>query len=221
MWSALPRSPTEMNLSQIAQLQFYPSSPITSTCTLVQQAIGTPHLIRQQVPGPGPCISPMLLDPAVKRQPVVTNLTWKFTSLTQTLRFFSTGRFFILVPEEARGHIFISFYQRPYQGLILNQITSYVVRKLCSALLSMLQSVVENSQGVWNIQDRGRKESNWDGDIAIAFLYKACAYNRWTKSEISKNRASRSLPTQKRILTVSLPVLKEEKYQIELKCDLL
>lgn len=83
------------------------------------------HLIREQVPGPGPCISPMLLDPAVKRQPVVTDLTWKFTSLTQTLWFFSTGRLFMKtifshgfsVPEEARGHIFISFYQRPYQGL--------------------------------------------------------------------------------------------------------
>lgn len=125
--STLPTSPTEMNLSEIAQLQFYPSSPITSICTLVQQAIGTLacHLIREKVPGPEPCISPMLLDPAVKRQPVVTDLTWKFTSLTQTLWFFSTGRLFMKtifshgfsVPEEARGHIFISFYQRPYQGL--------------------------------------------------------------------------------------------------------
>lgn len=77
-----------MNLSQVAQLQFYPSSPVTSIRPLVQQAIGTltaSHLVREQVPGPGPRRPLMLLYPMVKRQPVVRDLTWKFTSLIQTL----------------------------------------------------------------------------------------------------------------------------------------
>lgn len=151
------------------------------------------HLIREQVPGPGPCISPMLLDPAVKRQPVVTDLSSQVLHKPydfSVLEDFLWGLFFhmdfrCLKKQEV---IFLFHFTRDLtKASLLNQITSYAVRKLCSALLSTLQSVVENSQGVWNIQDRGRRESNWHSDIVIAFLWKARTYNRWTKNEISKN----------------------------------